>query len=115
MHGRQLCQFLPPSLHRPPPPSCRAGSHTSSSWYLEWGGYLRQGRPGWQDPSLHCFLVAFAALDFERKLQGSVQQGDDIGDAIVVPGAATTGRPGGGRRTAARGAWGRTRMLLGLW
>ena len=37
---------------------------------MEWGGYARRGQPGWLEPSVFCFLVGFATLDFERALAG---------------------------------------------
>ncbi|GAX77368.1 hypothetical protein CEUSTIGMA_g4814.t1 [Chlamydomonas eustigma] len=70
---RLLCrmtrsQALPSSTWLFPP---RDLQHSSgSSWYLEWGGYMRKGQPGWLEPSVYCFIIAFASLDFERQLHG---------------------------------------------
>ena len=56
-------QPLPSSTWLFPP---RVQTHSGASWYVEWGGYLREGKEGWLDPAVHLFLAAFATMDFEN-------------------------------------------------
>jgi hypothetical protein len=56
-------QPIPSSLWLFPP---RVKTHSGASWYIEWGGYVREGKEGWLDPGIHLFIAAFATLDFER-------------------------------------------------
>ena len=113
-----------------------------SSWYVEWGGYQRQGQPGWLEPSLFCFLAGFSTIDFERKLGGgSLDHGahadDDRGESVPDPGynngvalksddaesenkdqfqSSTAHQTMAAAGTSfGRRSWARARMLLGLW
>lgn len=76
-------QPLPSSLWLFPP---REASHSGASWYVEWGGYLREGREGWCDPAVHLLIAAFATLDFEK---AKARDGEKL--------------------------WSKTRMMLGIW
>jgi hypothetical protein len=62
---------------------------------------MRKGQPGWLEPSVYCFIIAFASLDFEKQLcMGNMSHNvDHVNMAHNVDHTASTTKRAGNNAT----------------